>query len=444
VAAPFTDGSFWLTPPSALQPPLSGSKRCDVAIVGGGITGLCAALRLAERGVDVALVEAAFCGVGASGRNAGHVTPTIGKDLYTVMRRAGRERGARLIRFAERAVAHWEETVERLGIACDYRPARNIIAGVHERHREPLRRSAQVAAELGVHATFLDEADMRKRELPPAFRFGVLEGCGGHMHPGKYVLGLRSAVLAGGVRVFEQSPVLRIGLGREPSLETAHGSLRARKLLLATNAYTPVTLGRLATRIAPARVHQFVTRTLTESELASLGWSGREGIYTAHEILENYRVTADGRLLGGSKDVNVAFGRRLPGPNQPESFAIMERAFRERFPTLADVPVECNWGGWIAMTVDFLPVRGTLGRSGAVHYYTGCNGHGVPTCTMMGAAVADEMLGEPWEIAEAIDRFVIPWPPEPLRWLAARGLLAALRFVDDRVDRDLRREATAH
>ncbi len=440
VTYPFTEQSFWLERPSDLRVPLSGEERCDVAIVGGGITGLCAALRLAERGVDAALVEADFCGAGASGRNAGHITPTIGKDIVTVIRQAGRERGARLIRFAERAVEHWEETIARHGIDCDYRRTGNVVAGVHERHREPLRRSAALAAELGVRAAFLDEAAMRKRDLPPAFRFGVLESCGGHMHPGKYVLGLRRAALAAGIRVWEQSPVRELRLRGEPSLATERGSLRARKLLLCTNAYTPPAFGLLRHKIVPARVHQLVTRPLTASELASLGWGGREAIYTAHEILENYRITADGRVVGGSKDVNVAFGNRLPAAYQERSFALMERAFRERFPTLRDVPIERYWGGWIAITFDYLPVRGALG-DGSVLYYTGCNGHGVPTCTLMGAALADEALGEPWEIARAIDRFVIPWPPEPLRWLAGQALLAYLRRADRRVDEELRRGA---
>ncbi len=434
---PFTDGSFWLEPPAPLAAKLEGDLHCDVAVVGGGITGMCAALRLAERGVDVALVEAEFCGAGASGRNAGHVTPTIGKDIVSVIRQAGRERGARLIRFAERAVEFWEETIAARGIECEYVQSGNVIAGVHPRHREPLRASAELARDLGLKTSFLDEAAMGERGLPPAFRFGVLEGCGGHMHPGKYALGLRRAVLASGARVFEQTPVQALELRGEPRIETSGGTLRARKVLLCTNAYTPVAFGLLRGKTVPARVHQFVTRPLTPSERESLGWRGGEAIYTAHEILENYRITADGRVVGGSKDVNVAFGRRLPAAYQEDSFALIERAFRERFPTLGGVPIERYWGGWIALTVDFLPVHGALGGGNAL-YYSGCNGHGVPTCTMMGSALADEALGEPPEFARALERFEWPWPPEPLRWLGGQALLWYLRRRDRRVDEDLR------
>lgn len=436
-ALPFTEGSFWLDPPAELAPALDGDTRCEVAVVGGGITGMCAALRLAERGVDVALVESEFCGSGASGRNAGHVTPTIGKDLASLIRQSGREQAARLVQFAERGVEAFEEAIARRGIDCEYVQSGNLIAGVHPRHREPLRASAEAASALGVKTRFVDEAEMRERELPPAFRFGLLEGCGGHIHPGKYALGLRRALLASGARVFESTPVRALHLKGEVRAETAHGALRARKLLLCTNAYTPVTLGLLRSKTVPVRVTLFATRTLTPSERASLGWRGGEGIYTAHEILENYRIAADGRLIGGTKDVNLAFGNRLPAPLQEATCAALERAFHERFPTLAGVPIERFWGGWIALTIDNLPIHGSLADGRAI-YYGGCNGHGVPTCTLMGAAIADEALGDANPHVAVLRRFELPWPPEPLRWLGGQALLGYYRAIDRRVDAALR------
>lgn len=436
-ALPFTEGSFWLDAPADLAPALDGDARCEVAVVGGGITGMCAALRLAERGVDVALVESEYCGAGASGRNAGHVTPTIGKDLASLIRQSGRERAARLVQFAERGVEAFEETIARRGIDCEYVRSGNLIAGVHPRHREPLRASAEAASALGVKTRFVDEAEMRERELPPAFRFGLLEGCGGHIHPGKYALGLRRALLASGARVFEGTPVRALHPKGELRAETARGQLRARKLLLCTNAYTPVTLGLLRSKTVPTRVTLFATRPLTPSERASLGWRGGEGIYTAHEILENYRIAADGRLIGGTKDVNIAFGNRLPAPRQEATCAALARAFRERFPTLAGVPIERFWGGWIALTIDNLPIHGSFAGGSAI-YYGGCNGHGVPTCTLMGAAIADEALGDANEHAAVLRRFELPWPPEPLRWLGGQALLGYYRAIDRRVDAALR------
>lgn len=435
---PFTEGSFWVTRPVLRRPALESAARCDVAIIGGGFTGLAAALRLQQRGVDVALLEAEFCGAGASGRNAGHVTPTIGKDAATCIKTFGVKKGLELIRFAEAAIDHFEALVEHRGIACDYLKTGNIIAGLHEVHRPGLTRSAHEAEKLGLHLRFLDESEMQARGIPPAFRFGVLEARGGTINSGKYIIGLRDAAIRAGVRIFEDSPVTEIRQGAPVSLRTARGELRAEKVLLATNAYTPPRFSLLKNTILPVRVTLFATRPLTEDELAGIGWRGREGIYTAHEILESYRLTVDRRIIGGSKTINYEYGSALAPGYQPEAFALLERTFRERFPTLAHVPVELFWGGWIALTLDFLPVWGRLGKQQNILYYSGCNGHGIPQCTMMGEVMADELLGErsPW--AELLRRFIIPLPPEPLRAFLLDALNWWYARIDRRVDRDLR------
>lgn len=437
---PFTEGSFWLTPPSNRQPPLVGRQRCDVAVIGGGYTGLAAALRLREGGVDVAVVERDFCGSGASGQNAGHVAPTIGKDVSTCIRMFGQERGLRFVRFAERAVECFEETIARHRIDCDYHRTGNILAGVHERQRRALVRGAESASRLGLHLGFLDETGMRRRGLPPAFRFGILESCGGTMHPGKYVLGLRAAAIAAGIRIHEDSRVTQIGQGSTITLETKDGVLEAPQALLATNAYTPGEFGLLGSRIMPVRVSQFATRPLTEGELARLGWRDREGIYTAHEILENYRLTVDHRIVGGSKAIDFEYGGRLAPGYQPATFALVERAFRERFPGLAAAAIETFWGGWVTMTLDFLPIWGRLGPHRNLAYYTGCNGHGVSLCTLMGSAVADELMGKRSEHTELLERFGIPLPPEPLRTALLHAINGVLAGLDRRLDRRVRRE----
>jgi gamma-glutamylputrescine oxidase len=435
---PFTEGSYWIDPPQRLAP-LSGAQQCEFAIIGGGFTGLSAALRLIEKGHQPLLLEAEFCGAGASGRNAGHVTPTIGKDIKTCIQLYGEKRGLQLVHFAEQAIREFEAVLARYGIECDYERTGNIIAGVHESQRESLRAGAAAAGKLGIDLRFLDETAMRRRGLPAAFRFGVLEGMGGTIHPGKYVLGLRQAAIHAGARIYENSPVRRIERGRGVVLHTDAGTVRASRVLLASNAYTPPAFGWLKSKIAPIRIHQFVTRPLTGPEMSAVGWYGREGIYTAHEILENFRLTRDNRIVGGSKDFTYAYGSRLAPGYQQASFDLIERAFRERFPMLGHVPIETFWGGWIAMTLDFLPCLGTLGRDRAVSYYTGCNGHGIPQCTLMGSAMADDLLGAGSQWVELFRRRTFPLPPEPLRAGVISLLHAYFTGRDRRIDRDLRR-----
>jgi len=410
--------SPWVTTPDPLMPALAGDAAADVVVIGGGYAGLNTALCLRERGVDVVLLEQQFCGYGASGRNAGHLTPTIGKDAPTMTLMFGAARAGALMRFADRAVRYAESTIAARRIECDYLPSANIIAGVHPRQEKALRKAVESGARLGAELKFLDGAEMRRRNLPPAFTFGVLEGCGGHLHPGKYVLGLRAAAIASGARIHEQSPVTAIEEGAKVRVRTASGSVTADKVVIATNAFTPVTLGRLGNRVCPVRVSLFRTPPLTAAQRARVGWPNREGVYTAHEILESYRIDGEGRIVGGSKVVNYVYGGGLAPPDQPEAFAVLERAFRDRFPMLDDVPVESFWGGWIGMTLDFLPLCGSKGN---VFHGVAFNGHGIAQATYMGRLLADRVLGTPNEDADLLQRRGIPIPPEPLRWLLVKG-----------------------
>lgn len=436
----FTAGSFWIDAPPQPVPPLEGAVQCDVAIIGGGYVGMNAALHLRAAGVDVVLVERDFCGAGASGRNAGHIGSTIGKDIYTLLRTFGHDKGLALARLGDAAVDHFNTRVAELGIDCDHERTGNAVVGVHPSQKDVLRRSIDIVLKHGLNFAYLDEAAMARRGLPPAFRFGALETEGGVLNPGKLALGLRRKVIDAGVRLFENTTVTGVHEDRGGvTLACATGTVRAASALIALNAYAPETLGRLKTRVLPVRVTQFATRPLSAAEQARLGWQGREGVYTLHESLENYRWTADGRIVGGSKEVAYAYGSRLGHGLQPRIFELIEGAFRQRMPMLADVPVDRWWGGWIAMTLDYLPTAGTLGRTSAIHYYGGCNGHGVPQGFLMGTAVADRLLGRPSAALDLIRRFEVPLPPEPLRYAVFQAINRTLLAKDRRLDRALAR-----
>ena len=195
--------SPWVTRPADLQAPLRGDLRTGVAILGAGYTGLSTALALRRTGVEVVVLEREFAGFGASGRNAGHLTSTIGKDLPTLLMLFGRARAARLVRFADEAVGCVETMIREYGIDCDYLPAGNIMAAVHPRQERRLRKAAEAAAQIGARVRFLDRDAVRARGLPPAFISGALEECGGTLDPGKYVMGLRRAVLDAGIPLYE-------------------------------------------------------------------------------------------------------------------------------------------------------------------------------------------------------------------------------------------------
>jgi len=433
--APLLPVSPWIARPTDAAPPLDRDLRVDAAVVGGGITGLSAALALAERGARVALLERDFCGAGASGRNAGHLTPTIGKDLPTLLRVFGRERAQALVRFADEAVAHTERTLVRLGSDCEYRATGNVMAAVHPGQEPRLRRAAAAGAALGAKVHFAGADEMRERGLPRAFPCGVFEERGGTLHPGRYVRGLRDAARRAGVQLFETTQVTALEPGRPVQLRAPGGTVTADSVLLATNAYTPE-LGLLRRAALPLRVSLFETEPLSAEARRAVGWPGDEGLYTAHESLESYRTTPRGTLVGGAKVVHYAFGSRRAPAEQPRAFRRLERAFRDRFPELADTAVAHTWGGWIAFPLDSLPATGDLAEG--VAYALGYAGHGLAQAGYLGALAAERTPGHWPEAAAALRRRSLRLPPEPLRWLLFHGIVAALRVVDARTDRRAR------
>ena len=438
-APEFFESSPWIAGGVVRQPALAGAVKADVAIVGGGFTGLSTALSLKEAGVDVAIIERDHCGFGASGRNAGHLTPTIGKDFPTLVKYVGKERAVDYARFADRAVHYTEALIQRMGIGCEYAPTGNIVTGLHPRHRKPMADGAELASRLGVGVAFLDEAEVRRRNLPSHVRFGMIEQSGGHLHPGKYVLALREAAIAAGVRIYEDSAVTRIADTSSPiTVHTAGGSVTTEKLVIATTAYTPATLGRMKSKVFPVRVTLFRTAPLTPGQWDRIGWQGREALYTAHEAMENYRPQADGRISGGSKWVQYGYGSTLTTGHLPEVFAQWRKLFALRFPELPDVPIESFWGGWIGLTLDFLPLHGANAR-GTVFHGLGYNGHGIAQATYAGPMLADQVLGRSNAEVELFQRRLFPLPPEPLRWLVIKGITATLDRLDNRVDADLAR-----
>lgn len=426
--------SPWWDESAERSAPLSGEIDVDVAIVGGGYTGLSTAIELRRAGVSVAVLEREHAGFGASGRNAGHLTPTIGKDLPTLVTLFGRERSRELIALVEAAVTHVEETISLHGIDCAYDPVGNVLAAVSERQFAMVDRAARAARDLGADGELLEPEDMRARGLPAAFLRGWLERRGGILDPGRYVRGLRRIVLEEGAAIFEETGVRHVEDHRLPLvLFTGSGRVRASAVVLATNAWTPA-LGKLRATVLPVHVQLFRTVPLTSEERGRIGWPGREGIYTAHEVLESWRLTADGRILGGSKHVRYGYGGAMLPDVDAAVRRKIERAFFHRFPELGAVDLADWWGGPIAFALDFLPVVGRTGPRGNVYYAAGYAGHGIALASYAGRLLADLMLGDGRALAP-LRRPWVPLPPEPLRLLVFRALNGFFEAVDRRTDR---------
>lgn len=383
--------------------PLKGEVQCDVAVVGGGLAGMATALRLAERGVDVVVLEAAYCGWAASSRNAGYLSNELAGEAE-VLRLFYRRKLRDLTQYAENSAHFTEGLIEKLGIECDYEPTGNIKAAVSPAQLKRLQRNAQILRDAGANIEFGSGSELG---LPDTFLGGIFIRGGGLMNPGKFTSGFRNALLASSARVFERTTVRSVEPnGKRVTVDVPGGRVDAERVILATNANTR-DLAIAPSGIAPVFTSVVETEPIDPERLEAIGWTSRAGIVTPHQILENYRRTARGTLLFGTR--RLRGGPAALEGREPDRAVVKDliNGFHQRFPTLTDLAPRRAWGGWIAMT-SFLPVAGEVAKN--VFYAVSCNGHGLAQSPYLGTLLADRLVGD-----EPHDDLQTVWRPQPPR-----------------------------
>lgn len=430
----------WVEKPDDMQPALEGNVSADVVIVGAGFVGLSAALELAKQGAKVVVLEREFAGFGASGRNAGYLGGGVALDFDLILKGVSREQAKKIARYYEDAVPFVEGKLKEHGIDCDYNQSGLMRAGIHPSQEGRVREGVRASAEFGIQSEFLDEAQMRARGIPPAFLFAEYTPRGGTLHPGKYVMGLRRAALRAGVKLYENTPLLSYTEGPVIQVKITRGSASAPVLLLATNAYTPQ-LGLLGDKVVPLRVSALETEPLSPAQLKSLGWTGREGIMTAHWVMESHRITAQNTLLVTTKRLHYPYGSKTPNVPDYDQYRELRIAMHDRFPSLKDVAVRACWSGYISFANDALPVVGTTGANQNIYYSAGCSGHGVAAQSMVGHMIAQRIHGAEPELLAALRHETPSTLPEPLRWCVLSGALSGAAVMDDWTNRKARETA---
>lgn len=385
----YLTGSGWVDRPDAVLPALEADVTCDVAVVGGGLGGMSAALRLAERGIDVVLLEADICGWGASARSAGYLGNTLAADPNLVAMFHRRRFGG-LVRFADSALHFAVDLIDRLSIDCELERTGLISAAVTPGQLDRARRTTEVLVRAGTDAEFVEGPDIG---LPAAFLGGMFEKVGGLLNPGKYALGVRQALVDAGARVFERTPVGAVDTSRSGvTVGAPGGRVRAERVLLMTNARSK-DLNAVPRRLAtPVWTSLVETEPIPGERLDEIGWTSRMGIVTQHMLLENYRLTPRNTIVFGTRQLETARGALGARPASPAVVADLLRGFRQRFPTLSDVAPERAWGGWIGMATSWLPTAGETDRR--VLYALGCNGHGLAQAPYLGHLLADRLAGD--------------------------------------------------
>jgi len=415
---------YWTDRPyrPVAREPLSGAETTDLVIIGGGYSGLWTALLAKERDPhrDVVLVEAGLCGDAASGRNGGFCAASLTHGLANGAERFGTE-VARLERFGRQNLDEIEQTIRRHGIECDWERTGELSVAVEPYQVGDLRTAAEDALDYGHDAVLLDQEAVQEEVHSPTYLAGLWDRDRVAMvDPARLAWGLREVALRQGVRIYENSPVVKLTPeGAGIAVFTSHGVVRAAQAVLATNAF-PL-LRSLRKYLVPVYDYALMTSPLTAQQRASIGWEHRQGLGDMANQFHYYRITPDNRILFGGYDAIYHFGNRISSSLERRSatFELLAAHFFATFPQLAgSVEFSHAWGGVIDTCTRFCPFFGTA-LGGRLAYAAGYTGLGVGATRFGAQVMLDLLSGEETERTRL--RFVrtkpLPFPPEPLRSL---------------------------
>ncbi|MCV7298798.1 FAD-dependent oxidoreductase [Mycobacterium barrassiae] len=425
-----TFGSMWLDIPRPVYPPLSTSVTCDLLVVGGGYTGLWAALHAAERnpGRRIVLIEANRIGWAASGRNGGFVDASLTHGAENGKSRWPNEFDT-LEKLGMANLDGMQSDIERLGLDTQWQRT-GMLSVATEPHQVDWLREAAEAGE----GRFLDTQQVRAEADSPTYLAGLFSAdtCA-IVHPAKLAVELARACSEAGVQIYEGTNATGLESdGDALRVATAASTITAHQVVLATNVF-PSLLRRNRLRIVPVYDYVLATEPLTDEQLARIGWQGRQGIGDCANQFHYYRLTVDNRIVWGGYDAVYHFGRKVDPAyeDRPATYRRLAAHFFITFPQLDDVRFSHRWAGAIDTNTRFCAHWGTA-HDGRVAYVNGFTGLGVGAARFAADVCLDLLDGAstPRTELEMVRKRPLPFPPEPF---ASIGIQAT-RWSLDRAD----------
>jgi glycine/D-amino acid oxidase-like deaminating enzyme len=425
--------SYWARSQPPMNPPLTEDIAVDVAVLGGGFTGLSAAyyIRSISPHKRVAVLEAKGCGNGASGRN-GAMVLTMTEDRYMQFSSVPAI-DKRIYDLTAENIRALSKLSAATGINCELETNGALEVLASSEDVRAARAYVEQARSLGMPVEFWD-----KRQLVSAIGTEVYEAAffdprGGQIHPMKLVHVFKTAAESAGAEIYENTIIASVEEGREHSLHTTGGHvIKAKSLVLATNAFTS-RLGFFRNSIVPVQEYVAVTAPFTEQQLAEIGWRKRVPFNDSRTEVFYLGLTADNRIhIGGGSPSYFVNGGVGDGGDAASHFAQLRHELARIYPRLSDVEFETGWDGTVDWSLDEAPSVGCIGRNKNVFYGLGYSGHGVNLTSLFGRIIADLEAGreEPWKQYPFLNAGLDYVPNEPFRWLGAKAGLAWYRLTD--------------
>ena len=370
--------------PAVPTPPLDGDRRVSVAVIGGGFTGLSAALHLAEQGVDVAVLEAHEPGWGASGRNGGQVNPGLKHDPDEIEAHFGADLGRRMIELSWNAPNVVFDLVTRHQITCEARQSGTLRAAYTEATARDVRSSFEQGARRGMPVELMERARVGEATGTDRYLCALMDRRGGHINPLGFARGLAQAAIQAGAKVHGSTPVTGVSRnGSTWNVATPSGTVRADKLVVATNGYTDDLWPKLRRTIVPVYSGIVATEPIPE-DIARAVFPARSSLYELGRVTVYYRLDASNRVLMGGRC-------RQRDVANPEQMRFLTRYTHRLWPQLRPFKFTHGWNGQLAVTMDHYPhihepAEGVL-------VCLGYNGRGVAMSTAMGPELARRVMG---------------------------------------------------
>lgn len=426
--------SLWVTSQPPRNKPLDRDMTADVAIIGGGYTGLSAAYHLARRFPHkrIILLEARGVGHGGSGRNGAMILPQMNNEYMNIYHDPQSHKRMYAVTVANMQAI--QALLKEQGTDCDLEMKGGVLVIVGRDQVQGYREYCTKAQSLGIPVEFWDRERTRQALGTDVYHAAVYEPNAGDIHPMKLVAAYKKAAESAGAIIYEDSPVLEIQEGERISLrvgERRH-TVTAQALFLATNGYT-CKLGYLTNTIVPAHVLMAVTPPLDAAVFDAIGWKSRLSFSDTRTLLFHLGTSRDNRIMIGAGNVEYFFNNGVAYRGDlRQGAALLRQELVRIYPKLAQVGFEKVWSGVIAVTLDQNQTVGVTGKHRNIYYGMGYCGHGVNLAFLFGRIMADLYAGEgaQWADLPFVKDRPLPCPPEPLRWVGVNANIEYYRKRD--------------